>query len=299
MGLTNGRSQGVGVRSVVLGAIGYGGTAMCVTLMFLAMRAVMDIGGSCADGGPYVSAQSCPEGSAVALLLGIFGLFLFGTIASIAGIRIGGIWAGAPAYAWAALFGALGWNFLDYGLFNAPAETGIDWGWVLCGVVFWIMAVGPLMGAVPLLAGLGIVGRGGGDGARPLKGPGRPGWRPPAAYNGLGAASLATGAAVATVDAADSPEDVRHELAEIATDFGVVVGQATAELPADPVARRATAQAAGAVSAGAERPDFTEGTQALLDRLERLADMRDRGLLAPEEYETTKAAIMAELEGRT
>jgi hypothetical protein len=44
---------------------------------------------------------------------------------------------------------------------------------------------------------------------------------------------------------------------------------------------------------------FTEGTQALLDRLERLADLRDRGLLGPDEYETTKATIMAELEGRS
>ena len=46
-------------------------------------------------------------------------------------------------------------------------------------------------------------------------------------------------------------------------------------------------------------PEFTEGTQALLDRLERLADMRDRDLLGADEYETAKATIMAELEGRS
>jgi hypothetical protein len=45
--------------------------------------------------------------------------------------------------------------------------------------------------------------------------------------------------------------------------------------------------------------EFQEGTQALLDRLERLADMRDRGLLTSEEYETAKDAVMHELEARS
>ena len=37
--------------------------AVCLTWTFFAMRAVMDVGGSCADGGPYVSAQPCPGGA--------------------------------------------------------------------------------------------------------------------------------------------------------------------------------------------------------------------------------------------
>jgi hypothetical protein len=52
-------------------------------------------------------------------------------------------------------------------------------------------------------------------------------------------------------------------------------------------------------TATAEPTEFSEGTQALLDRLERLADMRDRGLLGPDEYETAKDAIMRELEARS
>jgi hypothetical protein len=36
------------------------GLSACITLVFLGMRAVMDIGGACADGGPYVSANPCP-----------------------------------------------------------------------------------------------------------------------------------------------------------------------------------------------------------------------------------------------
>ena len=30
---------------------------------FFSMRSVMNVGGSCADGGPYVSSQPCPDGS--------------------------------------------------------------------------------------------------------------------------------------------------------------------------------------------------------------------------------------------
>ena len=40
-------------------------------------------------------------------------------------------------------------------------------------------------------------------------------------------------------------------------------------------------------------------TQALLDHLERLGDMRDRGLLTTTEYETAKEAVMRELEARS
>ena len=70
--------------------------------------------------------------------------------------------------------------------------------------------------------------------------------------------------------------------------MGAAVTEAAAETPADP-ARLA-----------AEAPtELPESTQALLDRLERLADMRDRGLLTAEEYETAKDAVMRELEARS
>jgi hypothetical protein len=100
----------------------------------------------------------------------------------------------------------------------------------------------------------------------------------------------------------------REELARIASDFGQVITEAMAETPVVPgeimAAAPATAEPAPAPApspapAPEPEPEFTEGTQALLDRLERLADMRDRGLLGADEYETAKAAIMAELEGRS
>jgi len=37
--------------------------AMSLVWAFFSMRAVMDVGGACADGGPYVSAQPCPDGT--------------------------------------------------------------------------------------------------------------------------------------------------------------------------------------------------------------------------------------------
>lgn len=40
--------------------ISVAGVAAGLTLLYLGMRAVMEIGGACADGGPYVPRQSCP-----------------------------------------------------------------------------------------------------------------------------------------------------------------------------------------------------------------------------------------------
>ena len=37
---------------------------------------------------------------------------------------------------WALLFGSLGWNFLEYA-FKGP---DLVWGWLVCGVLFWLMA---------------------------------------------------------------------------------------------------------------------------------------------------------------
>jgi hypothetical protein len=142
------------VSDVVGTSIGIGGLAMCITLVFLGMRSVMDIGGACADGGPYVSAQGCPAGATVALFIGMFGLFLFGGIAMWFGVRIGGIWAAAPLLAWSGLFLSLGWNFLDYGVINTPEGVGVVWGWAFCGIVFM------LMGGLPLMIGLAAFGEG-------------------------------------------------------------------------------------------------------------------------------------------
>lgn len=112
-----------------------------ITALFLGMRSVMDIGGFCAEGGPYVIEHHCPDG--------------------VAGVMVGSIWLGAiaaiiyavaaararipsfVAFFWPALFVSLGWNFLEYS-FDPPVGSGPVWGWLIPGVLF------VLMGAVPL-----------------------------------------------------------------------------------------------------------------------------------------------------
>jgi hypothetical protein len=233
------------VRDVMLLAIGVAGLVACITLVFLAMRAVMDVGGACADGGPYVSAQSCPEGSAPAMLLGIFGGFGFGALALVTGARVGGLWTGtAVLIGWSGLFAALGWNFLDYGLINPPQGQGIDWGWLIPGILFEAMALGPVVFAL---------------------------W----VSRGTGAGSIRTGAI-------GSPRR------------GMVPGAITLATPEPPPIgdppRSPAAGGSGAVTAGSGAV-----TADLVAHLERLAELRDRGLLAAEEYEVAKDAIMRDL----
>ncbi|HYO43401.1 MAG TPA: hypothetical protein VES19_09405, partial [Candidatus Limnocylindrales bacterium] len=285
MGSNGVKSSGPSGRSIAFAMIGWAGLAACLTMVFWGMRAVMAIGGSCAEGGPYVISQSCPEGSTPALFLGIFGGVGFALLASLGGFGVGGFWAATPLLAWAALFGSLGWNFLDYGVFSPP-EDEVVWSWAIPGVLFVLMALGPLMGLLWVMRGSGPARGSGGsgrpDGSRPpggapqvevLDGPGQP----PRGRTGAGA-----------------PAENRQELAAISAGFGAAIGAAMAETPLDPVARDARlgmpvtgAERGAAVAAGsgaASGPGFTEGTQALLDRLERLADMRDRGLLGLDEY---------------
>jgi hypothetical protein len=130
------------LRDVVLVLVGAFGLAACITLIWLGMRAVMDIGGACAEGGPFVPVRPCPEGAPAALTIGMVGLFAFGGLGLYAGARIGGGWAALPLLAWPALFGSLGWNFLEYGF--TFDDAGVVWGWVIPGVIFLLMAVVPL-----------------------------------------------------------------------------------------------------------------------------------------------------------
>jgi hypothetical protein len=123
---------------------GIAGVAAGITLNFIGMRAVMDVGGFCAEGGPYVVETPCPEGVALLVPLGIIGGLAAAAVAAGAGSRLGGSWSAVVLLAWPALFGALGWNFLEYGLNPPGDDPGWAWGWLVCGVVFWAMALVPL-----------------------------------------------------------------------------------------------------------------------------------------------------------
>ena len=107
--------------------------AITLTWTFLAMRAVMHVGGSCADGGPYVSSQSCPDGSYL-MAIGIPVMLVTAMAGSAAAISINAPNLLIPM--WGALFGSLGWNFLEFGYDGGH----LVWGWLVCGVMFWLMA---------------------------------------------------------------------------------------------------------------------------------------------------------------
>jgi len=107
-----------------------------VTLLFLGMRAVMMVGGFCAEGGPYQIAVHCPKGTAALMPLSIFSLFIGG------GLYLSGQVTGGPNYlvlVWTGLFTALGWNFLEFGLYP-PGGEGVAVGWLVCAFFFALMS---------------------------------------------------------------------------------------------------------------------------------------------------------------
>ncbi len=123
-----------------------GGLVVSVALLgvglawtYFGMRAIMDIGGACATGGPYVPVQPCPEGASTLLSVGI-PLLLLATFAA-SGLAL---WIKAPTLLllmWFLLFGSLGWNFLEYAL----AEDDIVMGWLIPGIMFELMALPALL----------------------------------------------------------------------------------------------------------------------------------------------------------
>jgi hypothetical protein len=273
--------------------VGVAGLAASITSMFLAMRAVLGVGGFCADGGPFVIETPCPEGVGVLLTLGTFGWFVFAGLIAAAGGKLGGGYGGLAFLAWPSLFLALGWNFLEFGL--APDDGGIDGGFLVPGVLFW------LMGGVPLLVA-------GWDGWQ--------GWRRrrrEAAMRGRAAGSAGSPAGSAAGSAAGSgprplppPRSplersvtvaspvnaVREARAAVAGSMGAVIG-------------RVGSLSAPGSSAGSDSGDASAASAASVDRapslveeLERLAELRRRGDLSMMEYDAAKRALIRDHETR-
>lgn len=144
-----GSSSRYGLVDVALYLLGVAGLAASLTIVFLGMRAVMDVGGFCAEGGPYEIQTHCPEGTVVLLPLSIFAGLGSAALTAWKGAQIGGPFAALVALAWPALFISLGWNFLEYGLWPPGEEGGIVWGWLIPGVVFEVMGIVPLLGLLP------------------------------------------------------------------------------------------------------------------------------------------------------
>jgi hypothetical protein len=206
---------------LTLGTLGF---VFSLTLLFRGMRAVLDVGGYCAQGGPYEIRTPCPKGVGW-----IVPVSIFTGIASV-GIGFLGVFRqGGPrpyVFAWSALFLALGWNFLEYGF--DPPGGGTSAGWLVCGVAFVLMAVVPLVFLLsPAGARWSLWGPRPDDGGSPP--PGRPAGAPGT-----------------------------YHLRE-------------SELP---------------------HADIPEPRGDMVDELERLATLHDRGALDDHEYEIAKDALL-------
>jgi hypothetical protein len=236
-----------------------------ITLLFLGMRAVMDVGGACADGGPFVTSQPCPTGTPLAMVGGMFGLFAAAGLIMWFGSRISGPATAVVALGWPLLFVSLGWNFLEYGLRPPDGEDGPIWGWLIPGLLFWIMGLAPIVIAIAAW--------------REARA-GRPGNRvSQQVVNRLrpsGASSGAGGAATPTVIAASDP-DLRRmdERAYASSAFAPVYS--------------ATARSGGGDPDAAGPDDAAAADDDLAEDLETLARLHATGDLSDEEFSRAKA----------
>jgi len=137
----------LGAACVIAGAAG---VTACLLAASAGMRDVMRTdGGFCASGGPYVIANQCSGADERLLLVGILG-GLVATAVLAGGGSLFGRTGSSGLLAWVATFGLLGWNFISLSIHPPAGQPGTG-GWLISGVVFWLLAV---CGLVPLLSGV-------------------------------------------------------------------------------------------------------------------------------------------------
>jgi hypothetical protein len=132
------RSARLGPIEWIASPLSWALIALGITLIFQSARAVLAVGGSCAEGGPYVIAVPCPGQTTLLTSVGILA-YLLGTFLSMFGQR--GFGVPAWGYGWAGLFG-----FGAVAFFEAGIRDDV-WSWHLCGWIFVALA----LGAVPML----------------------------------------------------------------------------------------------------------------------------------------------------
>jgi hypothetical protein len=228
----------------------------CLTVLFLSMRAVMNIGGYCASGGPYEIAVECPSG--------------------VPGLMVGSIWVGLGALllysvssyssggprlailAWPVLFLSLGWNFLEFGL-DPGNDQGIVWSWIVCAILFFAMGGGPLLLFFrPDAAARVLWGPPGPDGEPPAR---APSWAYASGTTVVDQSTDANGITQATIVVDAAPEDVDSSSTP-SSDADADVG-------------------------GSEEED-----EDLVDQLERLSTLHRRGSLSDAEFTAAKQALL-------
>jgi hypothetical protein len=131
------RSRVLGPPLVALGAAGF---VACLVCLYSGMRDVMRTsGGFCANGGAYVIAQHCTSGDVRLVMVGILGALVSAGVVAVATGWLDGPVLGISLTMWSAMFGALGWNFIQ------PPRAHSSGGWIVSGVAFWALALGGLI----------------------------------------------------------------------------------------------------------------------------------------------------------
>jgi hypothetical protein len=132
----------------VAGAAGF---TVCLLALYTGARDVMRTdGGFCASGGPYVVAHQCSGADVRLMMVGILGGLFAVAIYAGGSSALRGRASSAGLLAWTALFGLLGWNFIQQTLHQAPGQ-GTPTGPLVSGSLFLLMALG---GFIPFLAAL-------------------------------------------------------------------------------------------------------------------------------------------------
>ena len=231
--------------------------AASLTLLFLSMRAVLEIGGACASGGPYVPRVECPDTVVAFTPLSIFTGFAGAGLMLWGGSAIPGPWASFVLLAWPALFVSLGFNFLQYGFFPPEGAEGWVWSWIFCGFLFMAMGLGPLLGVIGAVRETHPAGGRAFAGGRVIVRP-RPRPEP---------------------EAGAGPE-ARAEPESRATP-GV-----------EPESRATASDGRGDGSGGDGSGDGSGDDPDIVERLERLAALRRAGDITNDEYELAKARLL-------
>lgn len=269
------RAPTIGVRLGYL--VGVFGLAFSITALWLGMRAVMDIGGSCGSGGPYEIAVPCPDGIDLLLFLAFPLGFASVGVMVWKGAQIGSQWVGLAGLAWPALFLSLGWNFIEYGLWP-PYPGGAELGFLVPGVIFLLMGGVPLWiwlasrGDAPIVPG--VAGTRGRSEVRQLR-------------------DLRDAMARAAADARRKGGPAAEQM----TVFQATHLPEPRPTPAATTPVAAAPPVAPAATTGDERP--TDPNEVLVSQLERLAALHRSGDLSLLEYQDAKAALLRTAAGPT
>jgi hypothetical protein len=260
--------------------VGTATLAACLTVLFLCMRSVMDIGGSCASGGPYEIANPCPAGVAGLMV----GSIWIGLVA-VAVMLYGGHKTGGPTlvvFAWPALFLSLGFNFLQYGI-HPPSGEGLVWGWLICGVLFVAMGGIPLIGAIAWYRHRDTI--------------------PKARLWSMTSGARIAAQSIQTLLAARRGSPTQTTVPSgvtptwtVGPDGRITTAAGTPGSPSSTPTVPSSGWGAAAAGAGAigsaSGATTTPSTADAVSRLERLAELHRRGDLTVEEYERAKKAVL-------